>query len=232
MKYMSSPFFNTLTAASIAVCIILACPKVIAQKVQENSSSVSPASSRKEVTAAEQAAMDFIRNLGDKAISLLTSKNITEAERNTRFKKLFHDSFADDSIGKFCLGRYWRQATEAERKEYLDLFDDSVANSYASKFAQYDPKDVFEVKSAYSKGDEGITVKSRLVKAEGSPINIDWVVYETSPNKELKIFDVVVEGVSMSVSQRSEYASIIQRTGGKISGLIQALKDKQRSKNS
>lgn len=172
-----------------------------------------------------QEAVAFIRDLGDRATSLLISKNITEAERKKRFKILFNDDFAVDAIGKFCLGRYWRTINEQERKEYLELFDDSVANSYASKFAQYDPKNVFQVLSTRMKEDNGIVVKSRLIKPEGDPINIDWILYNTPQG--LKIFDVVVEGISMSVTQRSEYASIIQRNGGSVSGLIKALQDKK-----
>ncbi len=187
---------------------------------------VPPSSSQPSNPLAQQAAT-FIQDLGHKATSLLISKSITEAERTNRFKVLFNENFAVDAIGKFCLGRYWRTTNDQERKEYLELFDDSVAKSYASKFAQYDPKNVFEVISTRTKEDNGIVVKSRLIKPEGDPINIDWVLYSTPQG--LKIFDVVVEGISMSVTQRSEYGSIIQRNGGSVSGLIKALRDKKTS---
>lgn len=173
-------------------------------------------------------AKQFIINLGEEATNLLTSKNISSQERNERFKRLFNSHFATQSIAKFCLGRYWRQATSQEKKEYLDYFDDSVADSYASKFSQYNPEDKFIVSTVRMLADGGIKVNSRLEVPDGSPIKIVWLVYKKSGS--WKIFDVLLEGVSMSVTQRSEYASIIERSGGKISGLIDAFKNKQPAK--
>ena len=55
-------------------------------------------------------------------------------------------------------------------------------------------------------------------QGQGQPIRVDWRV------RRGKVIDVIVEGVSMSVTQRSEFASIIQRNGGKVSALINHLK--------
>ncbi len=170
-------------------------------------------------------AKEFIVNLGKEATSLLTSKTISSTERKTRFKELFKSHFSTKSIAKFCLGRYWRQATDEEKQEYIDLFDDSVADNYASKFSQYNPEDQFIVSTTRALTDGGIKVNSRLQTPDGYPITIVWLVYKKDTS--FKIFDVLLEGVSMSVTQRSEYASIIERSGGKISGLISALQNKQ-----
>jgi len=170
-------------------------------------------------------AKEFIINLGKEATSLLTSKTISSKERKTRFKELFQAHFATKSIAKFCLGRYWRIATDEEKQKYIDLFDDSVADNYASKFSQYNPEDKFVISTARSLADGGIKVNSKLQTPDGAPINIVWLVYKKE--NSYKIFDVLLEGVSMSVTQRSEYASIIEKEGGKISGLILALQNKQ-----
>lgn len=178
-----------------------------------------------QITQDQSNAKEFIVNLGKEATSLLTSKTISSSERKRRFKDLFQSHFATQSIAKFCLGRYWRQATDEEKQEYIDLFADSVSDNYSSKFSQYNPEDKFIVSTVRSLTDGGIKVNSRLQTPEGSPIDIVWLVYKK--NDSYKIFDVLLEGVSMSVTQRSEYASIIERSGGKISGLISALKNKQ-----
>lgn len=188
----------------------------------ENSVSSEPAAAS--LSPNEQGAKEFIIELGDEAISLLTSKTITEEVRKERFKKLFNEHFSTADIAKFSLGRYWRQATDSEKKEYLDLFDDSVADSYASKFSQYNHEDQFIVSSTRTIKDGGVKVYS-IIKTEDSPINVIWLVYKTDTG--YKIFDVILEGVSMSVTQRSEYSSIIQRSGGKVGGLIDALRTKQ-----
>ncbi len=176
-------------------------------------------------TQDQQEAKQFIIDLGHQAIALLTSKTITENERKKRFIALFKNYFSIQSIAKFCLGRYWRQATDAEKKEYLTLFDSSVADNYASKFNQYNEEDQFIVSSVRPLNDGGMKVNSHLETIENGTIKIGWLIYKV--DNSYKIFDVLLEGVSMSVSQRSEYASIIERSGGKISSLLDALKKRQ-----
>ena len=63
------------------------------------------------------------------------------------------------------------------------------------------------------------------MRANGQPpAGVDWLL--TSQNGAYKISDVIVEGVSMAVTQRSEFASVIQRNGGQVEGLITALRQK------
>jgi phospholipid transport system substrate-binding protein len=68
-----------------------------------------------------------------------------------------------------------------------------------------------------------ITVKTKVTDPEsGQPVAIDWRVISTAA--EYKIVDVLVEGISVASSQRSEYASIIQRGGGKVEAVLAKLR--------
>ena len=65
-------------------------------------------------------------------------------------------------------------------------------------------------------------VHSEIVDPSGKPpVRVDWRLLK--PKDEFKIIDVVIEGVSMAITQRQEYASVIQRSGGKLEGLTNAL---------
>jgi phospholipid transport system substrate-binding protein len=165
----------------------------------------------------------FIKSLGEKAINELTGPNVTEAERQERFRQLFTESFDVPSIGKFVLGRYWRTATDAERAEFLKLFEDFIVKSYAVRFADY-AGESFNVQNTSGGADGAAVVHSRINRKSAEPIRVDWRVQQNQDR--LAITDVVVEGVSMAVTQRSEFASVIQSKGGKIAGLIEALRAK------
>ena len=75
---------------------------------------------------------------------------------------------------------------------------------------------------------DGSLVSSEIVRPNGAPpAKVDWLL--TEHDGAYKISDVIVEGVSMAVTQRSEFASVIQRHGGQVEGLITALRQKTES---
>ena len=172
-------------------------------------------------------AEQFITSLADDAISSLTGKTLTEKERQQKFRKLLNSYFDISGIGKWALGRYWRKTSESERLEYLVLFENLIVTTYANRFNKY-TKEKLIVKGSSSRG-KFVLVKSQINGGKEKPIRIEWRV--TSPNGSYKIFDIVIEGVSMIRTQRSEFSSVIRRNGGKVSGLLAELRKKTTKSN-
>ncbi|MBI1775333.1 MAG: ABC transporter substrate-binding protein [Proteobacteria bacterium] len=181
---------------------------------------------RPEAGAAEspEEAQKLVKQLSDDAIRLLTGKDLDAAARNLRFRELLTKGFDVPAMARFVLGRYWRDASEPERQEYLKLFEDLIVTTYAQRFADYQGES-FKVTGAQPEDDKVVLVQSHILRqGQTQAIRVDWRVLRT--DNGFKIVDVVVEGVSLSVTQRSEFASVIQRNGGKISGLLDALRSK------
>ena len=169
----------------------------------------------------------FIASLADDAISSLTTETLTEKERQKNFRKLLNSYFDISGIGKWALGRYWRKTSESERLEYLVLFENLIVTTYANRFNKY-TKEKLIVKGSSSRG-KFVLVKSQINRGKEKPIRIEWRV--TSPNGSYKIFDIVIEGVSRIRTPRSEFSSVIRRNGGKVSGLLAALRKKTTKMN-
>jgi phospholipid transport system substrate-binding protein len=172
--------------------------------------------------AADQESEAFIRNLGDTAVNQLTDPGLTDAERGERFRNLLLSHFDVPQIGKYVLGRYWRSATPEEQTEYLALFEDYLVASYARRFAEYTGQQFVVVSSRSSDGME--TVRSQIVTGSGEAARLDWILERQ--NSGLRILDLKVEGLSMTETHRSEFASVIQNGGGKVTALIDALRKK------
>jgi len=174
-------------------------------------------------------AKKFIGDLGARAINTLTSKEMPQIEREEKFEKIFEEAFDLMSIAKFVLGRYRRTATEQEKQEFLTLFKRSMSITYADRFSQY-TNELFEITDAKNRDQErGLVRVASIIKRPDAPdVKVEWNVH-CNKEKEFKIVDVIVEGVSMSTTQRQEYSSIIEREGGTVSGLNRALKKKARS---
>ena len=126
------------------------------------------------------ASTKFISDLANEAIETLTDKSNTSEERRHKFRKLFRDGFAVNGIARFVAGRYWRKAPDAERTEYLVLFEDVIVNTWADRFSQYSGQK-FEAKGAIdatpSKSKENVAlVESVFFISPTSPIRIEWRV--------------------------------------------------------
>lgn len=170
--------------------------------------------------AADPAAV--ITSLGNQALEVL-GNNVDPKLRVARFRQLFSEDFDVPGIARFVLGRYWRIATEPQQREFVKLFADYIALAYSNRLAEYSGETLRVTGSRPA--PDGSVVSSEIVRPNGAPpAKVDWVL--TPHDGAYKISDVVVEGVSMAVTQRSEFASVIQRNGGQVQGLITALRQK------
>lgn len=189
----------------------------------------SPSSQEKEEKSLLMAPEEnFISQLAKKAINCLTTKSITESERKNKFKALFKENFDVPALSKFVLGRYNRRATQKEKELYQKLFVEHISKIYSGYLSQYDEK-AFEVLRNVPNKRGGIWVISQVVREKAPPVIIKWLVFKNEKNPQnitYKIYDVVVEGISLSVAQRSEYAAIIQKNGGTIQGLLNVMEEK------
>jgi len=177
-------------------------------------------SARPAAAAADPAAV--ITSLGNQALELL-GNSVDPKLRVARFRQLFSEDFDVPGIARFVLGRYWRIATEPQQQEFVKLFADYIALAYSNRLAEYSGETLRVTGSRPA--PDGSVVSSEIVRPNGAPpAKVDWLL--TPHDGAYKISDVVVEGVSMAVTQRSEFASVIQRNGGQVQGLITALRQK------
>lgn len=167
-----------------------------------------------------QDARAFIGTLGEQAIQVL-GPNVPETQRQARFRDLFRDDFDLPGIGQFVLGRYWRVATPQEQQDFLGLFQEYLVRAYSARLGAYGGEP-FRVTGVRPNGEETI-VTSEIIRRNGAPIAVDWYLIGRGP---FKITDVYVGGVSMKVTQRDEFASVIQRNGGQVGALIAQLRQK------
>jgi phospholipid transport system substrate-binding protein len=164
----------------------------------------------------------FISDLGERAINVLTSTK-SEPERETAFRKLFDEGFDVPGIARFVLGPYWRTATDAQRDEFTKLFEAYIIHAYVVRFSAYSGQQL-KVTGSRPEGDNAL-VNSQITGINNSPpVKVDWRVAKLDTG--YKITDVIVEGVSMAVTERQEFASVIQRGGGQLEALLKALRER------
>lgn len=170
-------------------------------------------------------AATFLANLQERAASRLGDASISEKEKEDHFRKLFNENFDVPAIGRFVIGRYWRAASPEEQKNFLEVFEDAMVQRFLPLLAE-NSSERFNIGTVTpdSRNENMALIASRIDRSEGEPYRVSWRVRET--NGDFKILDIVAEGVSMAITLRSEYGSVLKNNGGQLAPLTEALRDK------
>ncbi len=172
--------------------------------------------------AATETPSAFILALGSRTLDLLKKTELSQEQREREFRDIFLIGFDVDLISRFALGRHWRAATAAQRTEYRDVFERFIVRSYSARLGSFAGETINHTDTLVRTKRDSL-VRTVILRHGHLPVRIDWRVRNTDGH--YKIVDVVVEGVSMLISHRSEFASVIQNNGGSIQHLIDALRN-------
>lgn len=173
--------------------------------------------------AKEADAGAFLQALSRDASARLGRVDLSEAEQEANFRQLFRSAFDVPAISRFVLGKFWRRASEDQRRDFMAAFEELHMRRFLPLFAKYDAES-FEVGSvvAEKKKPNFFKVSSRIVRAEGEPIAVVWRVRDTG--ESFKVLDIVAEGVSMAISLRHEYGAVAKARG--LDSLLQEMRNK------
>ncbi len=173
--------------------------------------------------AADSGPQAFLRTLAADAFILLTDDNLTPANRALAFRQLLRRDFDLPAVSRFVLGRYWRRADRAERAEFTRLFEDYVVAIYGRRLGNYGSAGL-KITGQRDDGSDGAIVHSRIEPHNGPVITLDWRLKNRADG--WRVVDIMVEGVSLAMAQRSEFATVIRSSGGRVSGLLTKLRKK------
>ncbi len=163
----------------------------------------------------------YVKDLTTTALTELTSGKISDSERVKRMRRLFVQSFDVPAVAKFVLGVHWRQTKEAQFKEFLKLYEIYVAHNYAGLFKKYSGETIDVLREQPSGGDTTL-VFGRINRASGPAIAMGVLVHKNSSG--YKLLDLRIEGVSMPLTHRKQFSSVINRSRKGVQGLIDALR--------
>ncbi len=166
-------------------------------------------------------AAPFIERTG-RELGALIAANPDPATRRAQLAPFLERVVDQDRLARFCLGRYWPQATAAQQAEYLALFRATLATNVAGRLASA-TSELAQVQTGRPErqGDE-ITVPTTVTRPNNKPNRVVWVVVPSG--SAFRLVDVVAEGISLRITQRSDYAAFLQRNGGSIEALLAALR--------
>ena len=164
----------------------------------------------------------FVENLGKQVVEKVSNINLSENERIVNFRNLYLDAFDNYYISRFVLGQYWKKLDSNMRKQFIESFNNYIVTTYAPKFKGWEG--TFKATDSLLENNY-YNVKMNVLNKDGPTLKFMWKIY-LDKNKKFKILDVNIDGVSMLVTQRAEFMSVIKNNPKGVVGLIEAMNKK------
>ena len=152
---------------------------------------------------------------------LLAIANGSQPQQAKRaaLSKIVEERVDVDGVARFCLGRFWRSASPKQQAEYTQLFRRVLVKNISDKVGEYQGVTYTLGRAARREGD--ILVSSVVTRPGNAPNKVDWIVEAEGPPK---VIDLIAEGTSLRLTQRSDYAAYLARNNNNVQALIDALR--------
>lgn len=179
-----------------------------------------------QLQAGEQSAQELVRSTAEYVLSQVRARK-AELEKDSsgiyalvQEKVIPHFDFR--LMTRAALGRYWRQATEEQKERLTREFRELLVRTYATMLLGYSDEKIEYLPYRGKPGDKRVVVYTRVHTRDGAPpVPINYRLYRK--NGEWKVYDVVVDGVSLVSNYRGTFAEEVRKGG--IEGLIASLEE-------
>ncbi len=172
---------------------------------------------------AQDAATALVEKLGRELIGVVNGPGAA-ADKAAALARIIDRDVDVAAVARFCLGRYWRTATPDQQRDYVALFRQVLIRNITGKVGEYQGVSMTVGRGLPRDGE--ISVTSTVTRPNNAPNKVDWVV--STEGGAPRIVDVVAEGTSLRLTQRSDYSSFLSQNNGSVQALIDALRKQAR----
>jgi phospholipid transport system substrate-binding protein len=123
---------------------------------------------------------------------------------------------------RLAVGRAWRQASPEQQKRLVTEFRNMLVRTYSNAISAYQGQTLKVLPSRAKQDPEETVVRTQFIRPGGQPLPIDFTMHQK--DNTWKVYDIVVEGVSLVMTYRSEFDAVVKQEG--IDGLIKRLASK------
>jgi phospholipid transport system substrate-binding protein len=163
------------------------------------------------VAFAQEGATAQVKATIDRVLEILRDPALKGQEkeevRRKKLKAVIYPRFDFSEMAKRSLGLHWRDRTPKEREEFVDLFADLLEQSYHKKLESYTDQEILFAKEQVD-GKFGLVLTKIVSQKENLEIPIEYKLLRQ--DGEWRVYDVVIEAVSLVSNYRSQFNRIIQ----------------------
>lgn len=169
---------------------------------------------------------ELVKRTADDVLAVVKSDKDIQAGNQDKIFKLAEEkilpNFNFDKVSRLVLGKNWTKATPEQKTAFQNEFKTLLLRTYATALSKY-KNQVIEYKPLrLAEGTTSATVKTSIVQQGGQPIAVDYSLEKGAD--AWKVYDIVIEGVSLVTNYRSQFAQEIRQNG--LDSLIKKLAEK------
>ena len=173
---------------------------------------------------ADQDPMGVVKGLVDPALQILRDNQSPLNDRQEKLRQLVRGAVDFAAISRSALGPHWRDLSDQQHQDFIQVFTDFIEDSYLSRIQDYSGQQVEFVKAATP--DPGYAQVFTNILQEGKqPIQINYLLKQNSPS--WKIYDITVDNISIIANYRNQFNRVINNKG--FDTLMTDLRNKQQA---
>lgn len=164
---------------------------------------------------AAQSPQELVKQTTDQMLSKLRDERQVIDQHPERIYDLVDQivlpHFDFERMSQLVLGKYWRSASPEQRQRFVEQFRNLLVRTYAKSLSSYTDNKVNFLPFRGGPTPQDVTVRTEVEQPGGFPIPIDYSLY--LKDDEWKVYDVVVDGVSLVTNYRTTFANQIRQDG-------------------
>jgi len=178
---------------------------------------------------AEVAPDALVKTTAEDVLNIIKSDKDIQAGNQTKIFALAEDkilpNFNFDRVSRIVLGKNWNSATKEQQDAFQKEFKTLLIRTYASALSKYKNQTIDYKPLRSQPSDTEVSVKTQINQPGGQPIEVDYSLAKETDG--WKVFDIVIEGVSLVTNYRGQFNDVVRQSG--MDGLIQKLVEKNKS---
>jgi len=178
---------------------------------------------------AEVAPDELVKNTANEVLTIVKQDKDIQAGNIAKITALAEEkimpNFNFDRVSRMVLGKHWRTASPEQKEAFKTQFRDLLIRTYASALSKYQNQTIEFKPLRMQPGDKEVIVRSEILQPGGQPIAVDYSLEKAGDS--WKVYDIVIEGVSLVTNYRGQFGEEVKRSG--LDGLIQRLSEKNKA---
>jgi phospholipid transport system substrate-binding protein len=152
---------------------------------------------------------DQVRATVDRVLAILENPQLKPAERRAQLKEAISARFDFTEMAKRSLGPEWRRRTPQEQSEFVTLFTELLEAVYLSRIENYSEEKVSYLRETQEQNFAAVGTK--IVTKQGEEVSVVYRLHQVG--EEWKVYDVVIENVSVVNNYRSQFTRVLSSSG-------------------
>ena len=152
----------------------------------------------------------IVRKTVDQVLEVLAREGLSDDQRRQQIEEIAYDRFDFVTISRLVLARKWKRFSPEQQQEFIEQFKIQLSKNYGSRITRYEQEQV-EIRDHRLERNGDVTVRTRIDGGAADGIEVDYRMRRKARKTDgpWMVIDVIVEGVSLVSSYRSQFAEVL-----------------------